>query len=84
MKRYIIIGIVLAGIALGYGVSIQVKFSVVAAHFDARFVDGKFYRRPIHPGFITQRFPELSVKIVKSKGPLSDGLPTAKEYINSK
>ncbi|MGC9314532.1 MAG: hypothetical protein ACP5G4_02755 [bacterium] len=79
------IGIILllAGAVLGTGLAIRIKFNLVAPHYDERFVDGKFYRRPIHPGFISQRHPNLSVRVVKSSGPLEGGLPTAKEFEKS-
>jgi len=85
VKRGILIIIImfllaLAGVALAYGVRISVRFKVVQAHYDPRFVDGKFYRRPIHPGFITQRFPVFKARVAKSKTRLGKGLPTAREY----
>jgi len=78
--KNIAIILLLAGAVLGTGLAIRFKFNLVAPHYDVRFVDGKFYRRPIHPGFITQRHPSLTIKVVKSSGPLENGLPTAKEY----
>ncbi len=84
MKRLILalIGLTLIAAAglLAHGVNIKIKLSIVPAHFDPRFVDGKFYRRPIHPGFITQKHPVLISRVAKSKGPLKDGLPTAIKY----
>lgn len=76
--------LLLSGIALATGLAIKIKFNLVVAHFDPRFVDGKFYRRPIHPGFISQRHPELSVRVVEDSGPLGEGLPTAREYEKKK
>jgi hypothetical protein len=76
--------LLLSGVAFATGLAIKIKFKLVAAHYDSRFVDGKFYRRPIHPGFISQRHPELSVRVVEDSGPLSGGLPTAREYEKKK
>ena len=72
--------LVIAGVALAQGVHISVRFKVIQAHYDPRFVDGKFYRRPIHPGFITQRFPVFKARVTKSKARFGKGLPTAQEY----
>ena len=78
--KNIAIVLLFAGAVLGTGLAIKIKFNLVAPHYDPRFVDGKLYRRPIHPGFITQRHPELSVRVAEKSGPLDGGLPTAKEF----
>jgi hypothetical protein len=74
------LGIVLSVlVAYGIGLRIQIKFSNVRGYIDPKYIDGKFYRRPIHPGFITQRFPAPTSRIVLKKGRWSDGLSTSKE-----
>jgi len=70
----------LTALTLATGLAIRVKFKLVATHYDPKYVDGKFYRRPIHPGFITQTFPELSIRVVRNSGPLENGLPTARQF----
>lgn len=67
-------------LALSLGVNIQVRISAYQTHIDPRFIDGKFYRKPIYPAFITQRLPRLSTKITKKKSEHFAGLATAREY----
>ena len=71
---------VITGLLIAGGVKIQVKFSGVKAHQDPDYFEDKFYRRPVHPGFITQRLPQLKSRIAVGKGRRSRGLTTAKEY----
>ncbi|HHS50571.1 MAG TPA: hypothetical protein ENN07_05590 [candidate division Zixibacteria bacterium] len=61
------------------GLRIRVTFSGVRGYADPKYIDGKFYRRPIHPGFITQRFPAPKTRIAVSKGRHSEGLQTPKQ-----
>ncbi|RKZ27821.1 hypothetical protein DRQ36_11275 [bacterium] len=75
-----VLGMLLTGAILAQGVNISIKLSIVPAHFDPRFVAGKFYTRPVHPGFITQRHSHLKTRVVIAKGRLGRGLPTAREY----
>ncbi|MCD6501517.1 hypothetical protein J7L01_02865 [bacterium] len=74
------IGILVAAItALGVGLRIKVTFRGIRGYMDPKYIDGKFYRRPIHPGFITQRFPVLISRVAVKKGRWSGGLPTSEE-----
>lgn len=77
-----ILGLLLltAGGIVAFGVRIRVKFVKMSGFIDPEYIDGKFYRRPIHPGFITQRMPALKSRVAVSKGKLSEGLPTSREY----
>jgi len=81
IKRIIVlISILSAGALLAVGVNIAVKFRAIHAHIDPRFVDGKLYRRPVHPGFIAQRLPSLTSRIAVKKGPHEKGLATVEKY----
>ncbi|MCK5832559.1 hypothetical protein KAH81_02715 [bacterium] len=61
------------------GVRIEVHFSGVRGYVDPNYIFGKLYKRPIHPGFITQRFPTPKTRIAIKKGRMSQGLQTPKE-----
>ncbi len=82
MRRLILAAIGLiafATVVYAIGLRIQVSFSGVRGYLDPKFVEGRFYKRPIHPGFITQRFPAPISRIAISKGRHSKGLPSAIE-----
>ena len=70
----------IAGTALSVGVSIRIRLVGYQTQIDPRFIDGKLYKKPIHPGFITQRVPRITTRVAKKKGILSIGLATAREY----
>ena len=87
MRKFFVISIIgimtlMAGaiMALGIVVSLSFRGTQVRAEVDRRYVDGKFYRRPIHPGFITQRFPAFKASVVVSKGRYAKGLPSANKF----
>ena len=62
------------------GLKIKVVLAGTRIQIDPAYIDGKFYRKPIHAGFITQRLPVFEGRVIKVKGHLSKGLPTAREY----
>jgi len=70
----------ISGLLLAQAINIRVRYKLVPSYLDQRFIDGKFYRRPIHPGFITQKLPRLKGKIAVRKGPRANGLQTAEEF----
>lgn len=69
-----------AGALIAFGIRIKVHYVGSEGHFDEEYIEGKFYRRPVHPGFITQRHPKLKTTIINSRGRHSGGLPTAERY----
>ena len=76
--------LILTSASIGVGISVSLSFKGTQARteVDQSFIDGKFYRKPVHPGFITQRFPSFKARVAVSKGRYSKGLPTAKEFRN--
>jgi hypothetical protein len=83
-KLAIALFLLIASALIGVGISVSLSFrgTQARAEVDPNYIDGKFYRKPIHPGFITQRFPSFKTRVAVSKGRYSDGLPTAKEFRN--